>query len=152
MTLELINKTLYLLNIFLIAIWILKSKMSGFVAKRTIPHLACITCKSKLGYVGKPIDLFVDEQSNLKADFLEVFMKVIIMKALSWFVNTLFSDYIKDKCEDIITAPNDTAYKRWSCHGGFKLLCKLCRNLPPDLPFLEQAGHVDPLDGWRCSS
>ena len=29
-------------------------------------------------------------------------------------------------------APNDTAYKRWSCHSGLKLLCKLCRNsLPP---------------------
>ena len=24
-------------------------------------------------------------------------------------------------------APNDTVYKRWSCHSGFKLLCKLCR-------------------------
>ena len=38
-------------------------------------------------------------------------------------------------------APNDTAYKRWSCHSGFKLLCKLCRTSPPaamgaDLPFL----------------
>ena len=28
-------------------------------------------------------------------------------------------------------APNDTAYKRWSCHSGHKLLCKLCRTFPP---------------------
>ena len=28
-------------------------------------------------------------------------------------------------------ALNDTAYKRWSCHSGFKLLCKLCRTSPP---------------------
>ena len=28
-------------------------------------------------------------------------------------------------------APNDTAYKRWSCHSGFKMLCKLCRTSPP---------------------
>ena len=28
-------------------------------------------------------------------------------------------------------APNDTAYKRWSCHSGFKLLCNLCRTSPP---------------------
>ena len=28
-------------------------------------------------------------------------------------------------------APNDTAYKRWSCRSGHKLLCKLCRTLPP---------------------
>ena len=27
-------------------------------------------------------------------------------------------------------APNDTAYKRWSCHSGLKLLCKLCRSSP----------------------
>ena len=31
----------------------------------------------------------------------------------------------------ILGAPNDTAYKRWSCHSGFKLLCKLCRTSPP---------------------
>ena len=28
-------------------------------------------------------------------------------------------------------APNDTAYKQWSCHSGLKLLCKLCLTLPP---------------------
>ena len=38
-------------------------------------------------------------------------------------------------------APNDTAYKWWSCHSGHKLLCKLCQTFPPqqwgpDLPFL----------------
>ena len=27
--------------------------------------------------------------------------------------------------------PNDTAYKWRSCHSGYKLLCKLCRNIPP---------------------
>ena len=38
---------------------------------------------------------------------------------------------IKEACEDPLTAPNDTAYKRWSCHSGLKLLCKLCRTSPP---------------------
>ena len=28
-------------------------------------------------------------------------------------------------------APNDTAYKRWSCHSGLQLLCKLCRTFQP---------------------
>ena len=32
--------------------------------------------------------------------------------------------------EETTKAPNDTAYKRWSCHSGFKLLCKLCRTSP----------------------
>ena len=32
---------------------------------------------------------------------------------------------------DNLLAPNDTTYKRWSCHSGFKLLCKLCRTSPP---------------------
>ena len=27
-------------------------------------------------------------------------------------------------------APNDTTYKRWSCHSCHKLLCKLCRTFP----------------------
>ena len=57
--------------------------------------------------------------------------------------------------EEINTvAPNDIANKRWSSHSGYRLLCKLCRTLPPPamgarLPFFWQAGHVD---GWRCSS
>ena len=38
--------------------------VTGYVAKRTITHLTCLICTSKLGCVGKPIDLFVDEQSN----------------------------------------------------------------------------------------
>ena len=38
--------------------------VTGFVANRTITYLPCITCKSKLGCVGKPIDLFVNEQLN----------------------------------------------------------------------------------------
>ena len=47
-------------------------------------------------------------------------------------------------------APNDTAYKRWSCHSGHKLLCKLCRPLPPpameaQFTVLGQAVHADPL-------
>ena len=51
----------------------------------------------------------------------------------------LVEDAIGDHTEE---APNDTAYKRWSCHSGLKLLCKLCRTPPrpqqwgPDLPFL----------------
>ena len=28
-------------------------------------------------------------------------------------------------------AANDTEYKRCTCHGGYKLRCKLCRNLRP---------------------
>ena len=54
-------------------------------------------------------------------------------------------------------APNDTAYKRWSCHSGLKLLCKLCRTSPPPalgarFTDFGHAGHADPLDGWRCCS
>ena len=44
-------------------------------------------------------------------------------------------------------APNDTAYKWWSCDSGYKLLCTLCRNHPPDLPFFwasRQCGRA----GW----
>ena len=34
--------------------------------------------------------------------------------------------------QDTLKDPNDTAYKRWSCHSGLNLLYKLCRTfLPP---------------------
>ena len=33
--------------------------------------------------------------------------------------------------EEFQHAPNDTAYKWWSCHSSHKLRCKLCRTLPP---------------------
>ena len=58
--------------------------------------------------------------------------------------------------ETLIKVDDDTAYKRWSCHSGFKLLCKLCRTSPPMgarfTGFFWHAGHADPLDGWRCCS
>ena len=63
----------------------------------------------------------------------------------------------KGEDEQLVQAPNDTAYKRWSCHSGFKLLCKLCRTSPPTavgarFTIFGHAGHADPLDGWRCCS
>ena len=59
-----------------------------------------------------------------------------------------------DGAEGVKEAPNDTAYKRWSCHSGFKLLCKLCRTSPPPAMGARFTvfGHADPLDGWRCCS
>ena len=43
-----------------------------------------------------------------------------------------------EEVDDVVPlAPNDTAYKRWSCHSSYKLLCKLCQTLPqwgPDFP------------------
>ena len=44
---------------------------------------------------------------------------------------SMVSDALGDH---MVEAPNDTAYKRWSCHSGFKLLCKLCRtSAPPEM-------------------
>ena len=43
---------------------------------------------------------------------------------LKWKVSDR-DDYSDDE------APNDTTYKRWRCHCGYKPWCKLCRNLPP---------------------
>ena len=62
-----------------------------------------------------------------------------------------------EKDDQAAKAPNDTAYKRWSCHSGLKLLCKLGRTFPPPSMWARftvfgHAGHADPLDGWRCCS
>ena len=41
-------------------------------------------------------------------------------------------DWWMDECMDgWMETPNDTVYKRWSCHIGHKLMCKLCRTFPP---------------------
>ena len=59
---------------------------------------------------------------------------------------------VSDIAEDLFTTvPNDTAYKRWSCHSGLKLLCNLCRTFSSPTMGAD-AGHADPLDGWRCCS
>ena len=38
---------------------------------------------------------------------------------------------VDDRLDGKGTAPNDTAYKRWRCHSGLKLLGKFCRTSPP---------------------
>ena len=74
-------------------------------------------------------------------------MRTVICISLD--VNTLLMDV---KADFTIPAPNDTAYNRWSCHSGFKLLCKLCRTSPPpqwgpDLPFFWACRPCGPA-GW----
>ena len=51
--------------------------------------------------------------------------------------------------KDLGMALNDTAYKWWSCHSGFKLLCKVCRTSPNPamgarFTVFGHAGHADP--------
>ena len=43
---------------------------------------------------------------------------------------SLLSVIAKTLEKSLLPAPNDTAYKRWSCHSELKLLCKLCRTSP----------------------
>ena len=65
---------------------------------------------------------------------------------------------VEDRLDDQKRHPNDTTYKRWSCHSGHKLLCNLCRTFPPPAMggpiyhYFGHAGRADPLDGWRCCS
>ena len=55
-------------------------------------------------------------------------------------------------------APNNRDYMRWICHGALINCCALCvdPSCPlqwgPDLPFVGEASHAYPLDGWHCSS
>ena len=44
-------------------------------------------------------------------------------------------------------APNDTAYKRWSCHSELKMLCKLCRTSPARFTVFWACRPCDPA-GW----
>ena len=69
---------------------------------------------------------------------------------------TQFQRHISEHMEGINTidnveAPNDTAYKRCSCHSRLQLMCKLCRTSPqqwgPDLPFFGACWPCGPA-GW----
>ena len=56
--------------------------------------------------------------------------------------------------EDVQQAPNDSAYKRWSYHNDHKLLCKLCRTIPPqkwgpDILFFFASRPYGPA-GWQA--
>ena len=53
-----------------------------------------------------------------------VVVAVLLMNVMEVFNDTALTP------NDTAMAPNDIAYKRWNCHSGYKLLCKLCRNLP----------------------
>ena len=55
--------------------------------------------------------------------------RALVCDQMKWLHNKK-SDHFRT-ASMIAVAPNDTAYKRWSCHSGFKLLCKLCRTSPP---------------------
>ena len=44
--------------------------VTGFVAKKTLSHIDCSKCKVKLGSVGKPLELFVDEKSHKYFDLI----------------------------------------------------------------------------------
>ena len=56
---------------------------------------------------------------------------VSILSAVFCVICSLLMFASDARCDHMLDAPNDTAYKRWSCHSGYKMLCKLCRNLPP---------------------
>ena len=52
------------------------------------------------------VEQFITENDNCKDVHVAcgLVMKVIVMKALSSFANTLLNNYTKDKCEDSITS------------------------------------------------
>ena len=45
-------------------------------------------------------------------------------------LQAIHTSFVNTTIDNMTEALNDTAYKRWSCHSGLKLLCKLCRTSP----------------------
>ena len=93
----------------------------------------------------------VNSVSNRSKDIIS-----FIIKVCRWFFfnNKIFTFLDLSTFKELIDkqqpAPNDTAYKRWSCHSRLKLLCKLCQTSPPPaigarFTVLGHAGHADPL-------
>ena len=63
--------------------------------------------------------------------FVSCMHRVAVLNAAFCMTCSLLMLVKDEKGDHMEEAPNDTAYKRWSCHSVYKLLCKLCRNLPP---------------------
>ena len=68
------------------------------------------------------------------------------------------SSNLTDADVDLDTlALKDTAYRRWNCHSGMANPVQIVSTHPAPsngvpITILWQAGHADPLDGWKCSS
>ena len=76
------------------------------------------------------------EGRSCMSGLLSVYDDLMLMfTESSCSVDMIYLDFSKafDKVDHgvLLQAPNNTAYKRWSCHSGLKLLCKLCRTSPP---------------------
>ena len=59
---------------------------------------------------------------------------VLMVQGMSVLVNVMLS-----LTSVMSLAPNDTTYKRWSCHSSPKMLCKLCQTLLVYLFFASQS-------------
>ena len=59
---------------------------------------------------------------------------VLVLSRWACPISSQVTDYWGEPCnrtgEVHPVAPNDTAYKRWSCHSGLELRYKLCRTFP----------------------
>ena len=122
----------------------------------TLPTLLGRQKKLVLSDYSDPITLastfnmyFIDKIANIRAEFplLESSLPPYSFGSMDSIMPTcaiLFDRFTMITSEELTKivsvmnkttcsseAPNDTAYKRWSCHSGFKLLCKLCRTSPP---------------------
>ena len=69
--------------------------------------------------------------SSCRCVFVSVVHPVAILSAVFCVICSLLMFVSDGSGDHMVEAPNDTAYKRWSCHSGHKLLCKLCRTFPP---------------------
>ena len=114
----------------------------------------CLSCQSSKiqKHVHAPLDTFVVPEKRF------IHINIDIVGHLHQSVGFTYLLTIVDRTTRWSeAAPNDTVYKRWSCHSEFKLLCKLCRTSQPPamgarFTVFGHAGHADPLDGWRCCS
>ena len=86
------------------------------------------TIHRRNGYLHYKSLCHVMKNVNKHIFYVEPILKVICCLANA---NVVLCNYAGIQVTTQPTAPNDTAYKRWSCHSGLKLLCKLCRTSPP---------------------
>ena len=98
------------------------------------------------------VEQFITENDNCKdvhvvCGHCGVIMKVIVMKALTCFANTLINNYSNDKCEDIITSKVSRDFK--SAYNNRELFTIFYYN---SITLLASYGHVTFITSRSCKS
>ena len=83
-----------------------------------------------------------------------MYVKLVIGKQIVNIVSA-YAPHMGLSVEEKDTAPNNTAYTRWSCHSGLANPVQIVSTPPApsnggQITIFGKTSHADPLNGWYC--